>query len=81
VLLGKYCLSARIPLAPYIAGGRKANLAPGAAGKAPRKPGGGTGGRPDAGTIRPWATGNGYQMASRGPIPDRILGAFHTAGT
>jgi hypothetical protein len=68
-------------LAPYIAAGRKTNLTPGTAGNAPRKPGGGTGGRPDAGRIRRWATDNGYQMASRGPIPERILEAFHTAGT
>jgi hypothetical protein len=70
----------RSVLAPYIAAGRKTSRTAGTAGTAARKPGG-TGWCPDAGRIRRWATDNGYQMASRGPIPDRILEVFHVAGT
>ncbi|MBT2598086.1 Lsr2 family protein [Arthrobacter sp. ISL-72] len=33
---------------------------------------------PNTGRIRRWAIDNGHQMTSRGPIPDRILEAFHT---
>jgi hypothetical protein len=59
-------------LARYIAAGRKTNRG---AGTAARKSGG-TVRRADTGRIRRWATDNGYQMASRGPIPDRIFQAF-----
>ncbi len=68
----------RSRLAPYIAAGRKTNRS---AGTTARKPGGRAPGRANSGSIRTWAIDIGYRMASRGPIPDRILEAFHTATT
>ncbi|MET3923438.1 Lsr2 family protein [Arthrobacter sp. UYEF20] len=65
-------------LAPYISAGRKAK---GTAGTAARRPGGAAARSLDAGRIRRWAIGNGYQMASRGPIPDRIVEDFRASNT
>lgn len=77
-LYGSNAAALRSLLAPYISAGRTAK---GTAGTAARRPRGAAARSSDAGRIRGWAIDNGYQMASRGQIPDRMVEAFRAANT